>query len=227
MPLYAQLAERLEGRIFDGTYQPKQRIPSEHQLAGEFEVGRPTVRQATELLVRRGMLERRRGSGTYVQERPAGVDLFSLGGTIVSFTRTGVELQTSLLEAAQPTTREGIPGFHFTRVGQVEGEPVLTEEFFVSAALFPHFDEIDLQGRSLSRAIYERYGLRPMSADQSFGAVLVDGPAAQALGVSPNSPILQVDRYIHFETMRNAVTVCMRCRTDRFRFSQSVGGAHA
>jgi GntR family transcriptional regulator len=63
-------------------------LPSEHELARQFRVGRPTVRQATELLVRRGMIERRRGSGTLVRPARPEVDLFTLSGTIAAFERT-------------------------------------------------------------------------------------------------------------------------------------------
>jgi GntR family transcriptional regulator len=71
LPLYRQLAELLLERIRVGEYTSGSRIPSEPELARTFRIGRPTVRQATDLLVRRRCLERRRGSGTYVVEPPA------------------------------------------------------------------------------------------------------------------------------------------------------------
>ncbi|MFL6539073.1 MAG: GntR family transcriptional regulator, partial [Chthoniobacterales bacterium] len=48
------------------------------ELSRQHGIGRPTVRQATELLVKRGLIERRRGSGTYVRKAEQRVDLFSL-----------------------------------------------------------------------------------------------------------------------------------------------------
>src|SRR5512142_983536 len=96
-PLYAQIAADLRARIVAGTYRPGQRLPSEHDLAAQFGVGRPTIRQATELLVRDGALARRHGSGTYVDVPPPAVDLFSVGGTLSSFARSGLELESALL----------------------------------------------------------------------------------------------------------------------------------
>jgi GntR family transcriptional regulator len=78
LPLYHQLAELLAARIRAGDYPPGTRIPSEHQLAGVFAIGRPTARQAIDVLVRKGLVTRRRGSGTYVREPRQEVDLFSL-----------------------------------------------------------------------------------------------------------------------------------------------------
>ena len=52
LPLYRQLADVLLARIREGEYPSGIRIPSEPELARTFRIGRPTVRQATDLLVR-------------------------------------------------------------------------------------------------------------------------------------------------------------------------------
>ena len=44
LPLYHQLAEILLSRIRSGQYPPGGRIPSEHQLAATYCIGRPTAR---------------------------------------------------------------------------------------------------------------------------------------------------------------------------------------
>ncbi len=64
IPLYQQLADRIQAAVLDGNYAVGEKIPSEHQMAATYQVGRPTVRQATDLLVRKRVLQRRRGSGT-------------------------------------------------------------------------------------------------------------------------------------------------------------------
>jgi GntR family transcriptional regulator len=46
------------------------------------------------------------------------------------------------------------------------------------------------------------------------------------LGVGPRTPILLVNRYIHFGKAENAVYSVLYCRTDRFVFSQTLGGSH-
>ena len=99
IPLYHQLADWLmAGILAAGEFAAGDRIPSEPQLARTFGIGRPTVRQATDLLIRRRRLERRRGSGTFVVEPPEQVDLFSLAGTMASFQRGGVDVRRALLK---------------------------------------------------------------------------------------------------------------------------------
>ncbi|MEX0746240.1 MAG: GntR family transcriptional regulator [Phycisphaeraceae bacterium] len=65
--VYESLAERLRVSIREGRYKPGDLIGSEHQLARQVNISRMTVRRASELLVREGLLERRPGKGLYVR----------------------------------------------------------------------------------------------------------------------------------------------------------------
>jgi GntR family transcriptional regulator len=76
-PLYHQLADIPLNRTRTGEYPPGSRIPSENQLTVSYGIGRPTARQAIDLLVRKGMLARKRSSGTFVRAAHKDVDLFS------------------------------------------------------------------------------------------------------------------------------------------------------
>ncbi len=59
--------EQIAGRIMSGAYAPNMRIPPEEELAQEFELSRPVVRNALARLKREGVLASRRGSGTFVK----------------------------------------------------------------------------------------------------------------------------------------------------------------
>lgn len=67
---YEVVARRLERRIRDGEFGWHMPLPSEPDLAEWYGVSRTTVRSAIDLLVRKGMLEKRIGKGTYVTWRP-------------------------------------------------------------------------------------------------------------------------------------------------------------
>lgn len=66
VPLYFQIAEQFERAIIDGTIAPGERINNEIALAAELGLSRPTMRQAIQVLVDKGMLVRKRGVGTQV-----------------------------------------------------------------------------------------------------------------------------------------------------------------
>jgi len=234
LPLYHQLADHLFEAIRAGAYAPGTKIPSENELAAQYAIGRPTVRQATDTLIDRGVLVRRRGSGTYVRSVPADIDLFSLGGTLVSFEARGVKLETELVE--RPTTLtvtesghplEGRVVVHLARLSRAFGEPVLLEEIDFDVAHFPKLASLPLAGRSLSDVIAKHYAMRAVAADQSFHVAALEGARASRLGLAEGTHVLRVDRTLHFTRAEAFVFARMFCPEGRFVFSQRIGGNHA
>ncbi|WP_137896286.1 FadR/GntR family transcriptional regulator [Ramlibacter sp. 2FC] len=71
--------ERFAERVYDGLFHaimtgrlaPGARLPAEHELAGQFQVSRPVVRQALDRLRKDGLVSSVRGSGSYVRAAPA------------------------------------------------------------------------------------------------------------------------------------------------------------
>ena len=64
--LGSQVEDALFEYILHEPVEIGQKIPNEFDLAEKFGVGRSTIREAVKGLVSRGVLEVRRGSGTYV-----------------------------------------------------------------------------------------------------------------------------------------------------------------
>ena len=230
IPLYRQLADILSAKIRCGEYPVASRIPSEHHLASEFGIGRPTVRQATDYLIRKGLLQRKRGSGTYVCDRTKEVDLFSLGGTLSAFQRKGIEVDVKIKEniklidvpAGVDNPFSGQKSFFLSRISSVEGEPLLLEEMYFSALLFPGINTIDLSGRSISRIVEEIYYMRPSGGKQTFSIGIPGSERALQLGVSPKKSVLLVKRFLDFPQMSNGIYAELFCITDRFAFSQNL-----
>jgi GntR family transcriptional regulator len=231
LPLYQQLAEQLIRDIASGGFEPGARLPSEPELAERHGIGRPTVRQATELLVQRGLIERRRGSGTFVREAPQRVDLFSLGGTLSSFRQGGLDLNTKLLgkvaersvavDAENPFS--GRRAFLVTRLSSVAKKPVLLERLYFDPDVFPGLERMPLAGASLSQLVEERYYLKPTHAEQSFRVAVPTPEVQRALGTSTRAPLLLVKRALFFPRAPRAVFGELYCRTEELVFSQTIG----
>src|SRR2546423_637476 len=66
VPLYFQVAQRLEQMIESGEMPPGSRLENEIALADQLGLSRPTMRQAIQHLVDKGLLVRKRGVGTQV-----------------------------------------------------------------------------------------------------------------------------------------------------------------
>ncbi|ATZ72798.1 pyruvate dehydrogenase complex transcriptional repressor PdhR [Idiomarina sp. X4] len=60
------IVAHLEQMIVDGRLRAGQKLPSERQLAQQFNVSRPSLREAIQKLEAKGVVERRQGGGTYV-----------------------------------------------------------------------------------------------------------------------------------------------------------------
>lgn len=230
IPLYHQLAEVLSARIDSGEYRLGARIPSEPELARTFGIGRPTVRQATDQLVKGRRLERRRGSGTFVTEPPERVDLFTLAGTMASFQQRGIQVKTTLVQRIRrivvPEDAENPfaarEAYHLVRLSRVRSAPVLLEEIYLDPDRFPGLGRVSLAGRSLSEFVDEHYRMRPTSADQNFRVCRPDAERASLLESAPREPLLLVKRTLHFAASRDAIHAELYCRTDQLVFSQTL-----
>ncbi len=233
IPLYHQLADIIADEINAGKYKPGERILSEQKLASAYSIGRPTVRQAIELLIRKRLLTRKRGSGTYVRTSDEEVDLFSLAGTMSSFLRKGLgttsrilrKIRLARIDRKEPENPfAGGRAFYFERLTKVEDSPVLIETIYLHPELFKGIDKIDLSGRSLSEVVNRQFYMRPTGGKQNFRIGFLSEKRAKLLEVTPGTPILLVKRFLHFGQAENAFFSEMFCRTDQFVFSQSVGG---
>ncbi len=119
-----------------GRYKAGDRIPPEAELVGTLGVSRTTVRAGLARLVERGLLERRRGSGTFLVQPPAGARLAAGLERLETYTvhaeRLGLKLDSEDLgieavgadpdEAAALEVSEGDPLVKVSRVLLVEGK---------------------------------------------------------------------------------------------------------
>ncbi len=88
------IMEQLEAMILEGTLKPGQKLPPEREMAKQFEVSRPSLREAIQKLTAKGLLISRQGGGTYVSEDLGG----SFSDPLLELFRTHPEAQYDLLE---------------------------------------------------------------------------------------------------------------------------------
>ncbi|MDC0947737.1 GntR family transcriptional regulator [Gammaproteobacteria bacterium] len=225
LPLYQQLADRLLASIRCGEWQVGERIPAETALAELHLLGRPTVRQAIDVLVRRGLLERRRGSGTYVRDASREVDLLSLGGTSAAFAAQGIIVEAQALEPLRAITGNnplGTSAWAFARCMMADGAPILIERFWLDHQTFDKLDLVLSPIDSLADTVERYYRLRASEATQQFFIQPANRGDALQLDVAPDTPLLAVTRRLHFGTQRHLIHSELVVRTDRFQFTQTL-----
>ncbi|WP_076459678.1 GntR family transcriptional regulator [Limosilactobacillus caccae] len=67
-PLYQQIADQLEEMIFAGGFDEQAQVPSTTQLSQQLHINPATVLKGMNMLVDKGLLEKRRGLGMFVKE---------------------------------------------------------------------------------------------------------------------------------------------------------------
>lgn len=68
-PAYKQIAADIRQRILDGVYQSEEQLPTESDLMAEYGVSRIVVRNALQILVSEGLINKVHGKGTFVREQ--------------------------------------------------------------------------------------------------------------------------------------------------------------
>lgn len=201
VPLYAQIARRLEAAIAAGDLSAGTRLENEVSMAKRLGLSRPTIRQAIQDLVDKGMLVRRRGVGTQVLQRPVAraVDLTSLHEDLE---KSGNKPATTVLShrvmaadaeiAARLNVSAGAPALHLRRLRLIGRTPlailhnVLPEPF------------VDITAAELvTSGLYETLRARGVVfsvAHQTIGARSAEADEAELLESSTGAPLLTMQR---------------------------------
>src|ERR1700746_2989751 len=98
LPLYAQLESLLAAEIGAGTLPPGSRLPNEEGLVKRYAVSRTTVRQTIQNLIRRGLIEIRRGTGTFVLQPKITQELTELSGFVEDMQSLGRQASARVLD---------------------------------------------------------------------------------------------------------------------------------
>lgn len=88
------IADKVEEMILEGTFQPGQKLPPERELAAQFEVSRPSLREAMQKLTAKGLVVSRQGGGTYISKELG----ISIMDPLLELFKSHPEAQYDLLE---------------------------------------------------------------------------------------------------------------------------------
>lgn len=225
VPLYFQLSQQLEAAIEHGTLTPGSLLGNEIELAGRLGLSRPTVRQAIQSLVDKGLLVRRRGVGTQVVhsqvKRPLELsslydDLEAAGqrpATLVL--RNTLEPATAEVAAALGVA-EGSDVHLVERLRSAHGEPMAHLCNHLPAGLLP-LDTGQLESTGLYRMM-RAAGITLHSARQSVGARAATGEEAALLGEETGAPLLTMQRTTFDDTGRAVEFGSHIYRASRYAF---------
>jgi GntR family transcriptional regulator len=236
-PLYIQLKESLVADIRAGHYGLHQRLPSERELAVQFNVSRMTARQALLELVREGLIYTRVGKGTFVAAPKIDQQLRALTGFSEDVQARGGQPSSRVLEARAivppPEAASALrlePGSQIillSRVRLADDLPLAVERAYLPLALVPGLLQHDFATESLYSVLRGDYGFRLVLAEQTIEAALADGRELELLELTPPAAVLKMQRLTSTDGGAPLEYVCSTYRGDRYKFRSVLQSGNA
>lgn len=202
--LYRQIKQDLVRRIEKGELRPGEALPSETDLCERYGVSRPTLRQATQDLIRDGLLVVRRGVGTFVAQTRVRQQLGSVLGFTDKMTSQGRRASTQVLErsvhkaskldptiATELQLQSDSSVLRVIRLRLADNIPVMVETMHISLDSFPGIQKIDLEKVSLYQALRDRYGVQVVQLRETLEPVILSQAEAELLETRGRTPSIQ------------------------------------
>ena len=245
--LYIAIKDDLLARIEDGTYPVGQTIPTEMELADIYDVSRPTIRQAVQLLVDDGYLEKRRRRGTIVLDRskreaPRVSEADYIGeaaqpvpGMILEPSGSGDERHVrtvGLLSKRELASREvaralsiaeGDAVYKIVRLRYMDEVPNVFMVSYIPAANYPGLIDTDFSRERLYVRMAE-LGRPVVRATRRFEAAKADATIATIFDVPEGDPLFlfNITGYDDEGTAQEFSVTVYRGRDNAFEFTTSL-----
>ncbi|ACL69165.1 GntR family transcriptional regulator [Halothermothrix orenii] len=224
LPTYKTIAAEITNRIHEGEYKSGSYLPSENQLAREFEVTRTTIRKALNILKERGTIESHQGKGYRVK-------LLHWEQSLLTFYSFGRDIawkvqnpETRLLSYNKIRGLKNINEFintelwEITRLRFMNEIPLILETSYIPVKVMPEFKEEDLKQNSLYNLLKEN-GVHIVKAKEYLEPVLPSLEDQKLLNIKQNTPLFQTLRYTYDSNEKLLEVRESLIRGDHFRFS--------
>ena len=228
LPLYAQVENVIIGRISNGSLPPGTRLPSEDSLVEEYAVSRTTIRAAMQSLVQRGLVEIRRGKGTFVTHPKITQELTELTGFVEDMQALGRDATARILDqqvvaanqvvARQLALPQGAPVVRIQRVRLADGMPLSFDETYLPKQLGEKVMADNLETEPIFSLLEQKYRTPLVEAEYRLEAVCADSTVAAALCINVGSPIFLIERTSYSIGHRPVDYEKLHYRGDQIRF---------
>jgi GntR family transcriptional regulator len=223
VPAYQRIQSAIRKRIDSGQLQPGDAVASERDLAKIHQVSLMTARHALASLEHDGVVERRRGIGTFVAAPRIHFNkLMSYTEQMASRSLTAASkvLFAKIMDnEPEVAARLSLPPtssvIKLERLRHAAGEPFALETCCLSAAEFPGLLDTPVGRESLFGILERNYKVVLGYADEEVDATAADPRIAELLGVPRRDPLLRIRQVIYSTKGKAIMYVLGFYRSDR------------
>jgi GntR family transcriptional regulator len=228
IPLYAKIESVLADEINSGSLAAGDQLPTEDELIARFEVSRITVRRAIQDLVGRGLVEIRRGKGTFVAAPKISQELTELTGFVEDMQALGRKPTARLVDkkivaadksvATHLALTTGTRVVRILRVRLADGVPMSLDETYLPLEIGKKIVTNNLKLEPIFSLLEKKYNIPLIEADYKLEAVAADASVSAALGVTAGSPIFRIERTSYTAGLKPVDYERLYYRGDLIRF---------
>ena len=226
VPIYAKIYDQVRSRIRSGELKIGDRIESERQLAARHKVSLMTARHAVASLELDGLVERRRGSGTYVSAPR--INWNRLHSFTEEMAARGISCSSRLLSATVARAGEDTAahlgvnaGAALARIERLrlgDSEPLGVEDCLLPLDRFPLLLNHRFESASLFQILEREYHVRIARAEETVEAREAGKRIGGLLGISAASPVLYLIQVLSDTHSRPIAVASAWYRADRHHF---------
>lgn len=230
IPKYFQLANILREKIENGEFPAQDAIPSERQLEEQYNLSRPTIRQAIDLLERQGYIYRVHGRGTFVSPPKLQKGMLELTSFSEDMRNRGLTPGGRILEfgylkpSAKIAKQLGLNDkdakvLRIKRLRTGNGEPIGLQDSYLAldSGQVITREEIEQKG-SIYAILQQKFGIYPTEADETLEVTLATPEEAELMQIPVNSPLLLNERTLWSQDRKAIEFVSILYRGDRYKY---------
>ncbi len=234
LPLYHQVESCIRNDIAKKRYLPDHSIPTEIELQKKYNVSRETVRKAISNLVFAGLVEKRKGVGTFVTHPKIVHRVGCIYGSYDEIVARGMIPSTIFIEKKdikppelmrkEMEVEKGDSVVKIKRLRLVNEEPVAILSSYLPKELVPDLTKVQFVNDSLYHTLERVYNFTLSESDEIIEAGSITSKDANQLQIKKGSPILVVKRLTFLNNSRIIEKLTALYRSDKFKYQVKLKG---
>lgn len=227
-PFYMQLKNKLKDDIESGKYKHGDKLPSERELAEQFNISRMTARHTLSVLEREGVVERRIGVGTFITNNRIKMDFITFNSFSKDMLSKGFKPTTKKLSLSKDYATAYLAKklkidlndevTVLRRVRLVNDMPISIEESFIPSKFCDGIMDLISDNTSLYQILEDQFGIVLVKAKEYMRVTFPDESESKLLRIGANNPCI-LREAVAFDNESNEVEFSTSLiRSDVVRF---------